>query len=123
MDKEFTEDPDTFVVNRALLRELEKWSGTTVTIYTTSGGASGCGFTGVLTVVNCYIIRLITCIGPGPCCCLGSSCRTPGCPTHFSGRGSRGFDRFDPGLGCITNVGSTVDIPVENIVAFVHNAI
>jgi hypothetical protein len=121
MNGEFTDEVDGFVVNRALLRELEKWSGTTVTIYTTSGGASGCGFTGVLTVVNCFLIRLITCIGPGPCCCLGSSCRTPGCPTHFGGRRlNRGFEQD---LGCITNVGSTVDIPIENIVAFVHNSI
>ncbi len=137
-------------INPGILGELVKWAGTTVTIYTKSGGASGCGFTGVLILCNPCFVRLITCIGPAPCCSLGSSCVTPCCPTFINNetggirksprsgfgdgrRNGRCFSGccggFGRGLGSgavsnvIANVGAVVDIPVESIVAFVHNAI
>jgi hypothetical protein len=119
-----------FSVNDGLIADLAKWSGTTVTIYTTSGGASGCGFTGVLILCDPCFVRLITCIGPAPCCSLGSTCNTCCCPTFnncapnggrgFGGRGCGSSGGFNTG---ICNVGAVVDIPVDRIVAFVHNAV
>ncbi len=116
------ENTEVLFINEEFAEDMARWIGTTVTIYTTSGGASGCGFTGVLTTVDPCFVRLITCLGPGPCCSLGSACQTPGCPTFTGGRdgnrfGNRGFS------GCITNVGSTVVIPMDRIAAFVHCSI
>lgn len=132
MDGEFEPAYGEGFIENGLITELARWSGTTVTIYTTGGGAAGCGFTGVLILCNPCFVRLITCIGPAPCCSLGSTCVTPCCPTFdncspFGRRISAG--KFGVGgFGGVTNnaicnVGATVDIPVEKIVAFVHNAI
>ncbi len=57
---------------------LAKYIGQTVTIFTSSGGESGSGFTGVLMTVNSVFVRLLTRIGPPPGCSLGNSC------TNFS---------------------------------------
>jgi len=85
--------------------------GETVTIFTTSGGASGCGFTGVILKVNPCFVRLICSIGPAPGCALGNAC---------SGlRRDRDFDDFR----CRRGLGSVVDIPIDRIAAFVHNAV
>ncbi|NLO47337.1 MAG: hypothetical protein GX111_03305 [Clostridiales bacterium] len=81
--------------------------GETVTIYTTSGGQSGHGFTGVVLAVDECFVRLITCIGPAPGCALGSAC---------SCNRGRNFGR-------INTVGSVVDIPIDRIAAVVHNAV
>ena len=43
-----------------LLEHMCEFIGETVTIFTTSGGASGCGFTGVLISVNPCFVRLVT---------------------------------------------------------------
>ncbi len=56
---------------------LCRYIGQTVTVFTTSGGASGCGFTGVLMSANECFIRLLTCVGSAPSCPIGSNC--PGC--------------------------------------------
>ena len=40
--------------------DLERFVGQTVTIFTTSGGLSGAGFTGVLAFVDCRTVKLIT---------------------------------------------------------------
>lgn len=118
-----------FNVNDGLIADLSKWAGTTVTIYTTSGGASGCGFTGVLILCDPCFVRLITCLGPAPCCSLGSTCNTCCCPTYDNcapmgkrwggGRGGYGGGHNQ----AICNVGAVVDIPIDRIVAFVHNAV
>jgi hypothetical protein len=116
----------------SIISQLARWSGTTVTIYTTSGGASGCGFTGVLIMCDPCFVRLITCLGPAPCCSLGSTCNTCCCPTfnNCAPNGGRfgGNSRFGGGFGggmnnAVCNVGAVVDIPVDRIAAFVHNAI
>ncbi|MEI6100914.1 MAG: hypothetical protein WCP73_03655 [Eubacteriales bacterium] len=125
-----------FSVNDGLIADLAKWSGTTVTIYTTSGGASGCGFTGVLILCDPCFVRLITCLGPAPCCSLGSTCNTCCCPTFnncaanggrtgggFGGRCSRCGGMTGGANTGICNVGAVVDIPIDRIVAFVHNAV
>lgn len=62
--------PDGFSLARDLVRHI----GQTVTIFTTSGGQSGGGFTGVLASVNDRFVRLITQIGSAPGCALGNCC-------------------------------------------------
>lgn len=94
---------------------IKDFVGETVTIYTTSGGESGEGFTGVVLKVSDCFVRLITRIGPPPGCALGSDC---GCRRHRDFRG----DRFGFG-GFSRNLGSVVDIPLDRIAAFVHNAV
>lgn len=112
---------------------LSRWIGTTVTIFTSSGGESGAGFTGVLLSVNEVFVRLLSRIGPPPGCALGNACTgfTAGDwgGAGFGGIGtgpasvpgaatSGGWDGFP-----VFTVGSVVDIPVASIVAFVHNAV
>jgi len=46
-----------------MIASLERHIGKTVTIFTTSGGISGAGFTGVLACVGGGFVKLITAIG------------------------------------------------------------
>lgn len=121
------------IPNIGFLRELLRFVGETVTIYTTSGGESGMGFTGVLLDVNRDFVRLLTDIGPAPACALGSCCDVR----------SRRDDDYDDDddfdfemdfeedegnnrgrINCgFRNTGAVVDIPVNRIAAFVHNAL
>ncbi|MDR1688525.1 MAG: hypothetical protein LBS21_07930 [Clostridiales bacterium] len=98
---------------RYLLESLASNLGRTVTIFTTSGGLSGGGFTGVLAAVNESAVKLITDIGAAPACALGSSCGSP------SGLGGFG------GCGCGSNnwLGSVTEIPICKIAGFTHSAI
>ena len=91
---------------------LSHYVGQTVTIYTTSGGASGCGLTGVILMCNPCFVRLVTCFGPAPCCALGSQCNICGCPCFSGCKG-----------GTVRTVGSVADIPIDRIASFVHCAI
>lgn len=114
----YMQDPDEgSIMSEYLLDEMAKYIGTTVTIYTASGGESGCGFTGVLSMITPCFVRLITCIGPAPRCSLGSPCtgrrRAGG---NYSGMGGYGN-------GPVNNVGSIADIPLDKIAVFVHNAV
>jgi hypothetical protein len=94
--------------------------GETVTIFTTSGGESGRGFTGVLTIVNPSFIRLVTQIGPGPGCALGNCCDGIMPLRSVEGAQLGGQGRAN----CRSNnLGSIVDIPVDRIAAFVHNTL
>ncbi|MGF7142903.1 hypothetical protein HNQ56_001325 [Anaerotaenia torta] len=88
--------------------ELYRCIGQTVTIFTASGGASGCGFTGVLTYVSPQFVTLVNQFGAPPSnplseavCCRGNS----GC-AEDSGRRS----------------GSACDIPTNMIAGFCHSA-
>ncbi|HWT77049.1 MAG TPA: hypothetical protein VN258_20295 [Mobilitalea sp.] len=117
------------------VRNMCRFIGETVTVFTTSGGASGCGFTGVLVFVDCNIIRLVTDIGAAPtnplssviCSdfdddmslrdCRGSSRSNESFRSSDSFRSSRRSNRRS------RQVGSVVDIPVDRIAAFCHNAI
>ena len=47
----------------ALFADMARFVGRTVTVFTTSGGISGGGFTGVLACVDDRVVRLITRIG------------------------------------------------------------
>ena len=93
---------------------FKAFSGMTVTVYVNGGGISGSGFTGVLLAANDVVVRLLTQPASAPACALGGACDTyikaPAlcavCPNA---------QQFNPG--------TVVEIPIWNIVAFVHNAI
>jgi hypothetical protein len=104
-----------------IIEQLARFIGTTVTIYTTSGGQSGFGFTGVLVCVDPCFIKLIACIGPAPCCALGSACTCGRIGGGFSG-GGFGYGNVTGGP-FINNVGSVVVIPTAAIAGYVHNAV
>lgn len=104
----------------SLLAHMSECIGETVTIFTTSGGISGCGFTGVLISVNSCFIRLVTEQGAAPSNPIAEN--ICGDLSNGAGRGPCGSGR-----GCHDGhsraVGSVCDIPVDCIVAFCHNAV
>ncbi len=129
-----------------LVNDLARHIGQTVTIFTTSGGQSGRGFTGVLASVNCDFVRLVTQIGPAPGCALGNCCeekeerrrrrrdheneeeRFQGAEfdEEFENRDrererERERERFE--CNGRRGLGAVVDIPTDRIAAFVHNAV
>jgi len=55
-----------------LIESMARYIGQTVTIFTTSGGLSGSGFTGVLAAICDGNVKLITDIGAPPACAGGS---------------------------------------------------
>lgn len=90
-----------------LLCHLNRYKGETVTIFTGSGGVSGCGFTGILLSVNYDFVRILTRRGSDPSNPLSNNicCNMKGSDTRRH------------------TVGSVCDIPVCSIVSFCHNAI
>jgi hypothetical protein len=54
-----------------LFADMSRFIGKTVTIFTTSGGISGSGFTGVLACVDENVVKLITRVGAPPACPVG----------------------------------------------------
>ncbi|BCJ97827.1 hypothetical protein [Anaerocolumna chitinilytica] len=101
--------------NQSFCNHICRFIGQTVIVFTTSGGVSGSGFTGVLLSVNCNTVRIDSRRGVAPACPLGDS---------FGG------DTFNNDCGHHNNhhngsrsVGSVCDIPLDSIVAFCHNAI
>ena len=97
-----------FSGNEFFINHIRKFIGQTVTIFTTSGGNSGSGFTGVVLAVNCDFVRLVIQMGSAPTNPLNNnSCYDDG-----------GYDR-----DCCYRVGAVVDIPIDRIASFVHNAI
>jgi hypothetical protein len=110
---------------------LKRYIGETVTIFTTSGGQSGQGFTGVVLAVNDCFVRLITRIGSAPGCALGNACNN-----NYNRVGgysnNRCCDRDYNNCYCNKNynsgsynhtLGSVTDIPIDRIASFVHNAV
>lgn len=81
-----------------LIESLCRYIGQTVTIFTTSGGLSGCGFTGVLAAITDTTVKLITDIGAAPTCPVGSTCGGCGnnnCGCNGNNRGGYGnYGRF-----------------------------
>ncbi|MBH1939394.1 hypothetical protein I5677_00640 [Mobilitalea sibirica] len=73
----------------SLVRHLYEFIGQTVTIFTTSGGPSGCGFTGVILAVNCNYVRLVTQQGTPPTSPLSENI----CPQFAAD------EAFDGGIG------------------------
>ncbi|MCL2189038.1 MAG: hypothetical protein FWC16_08875 [Defluviitaleaceae bacterium] len=120
-----------------LIDSMRRYIGQTVTIFTTSGGLSGNGFTGVLAGICDCTVKLITDIGAPPSCPVGSACcggyggyggyeEVERCETRCGttcretrprpcGYGGRG--RFGGWLGSVT------EIPLEKIASFTHNAL
>lgn len=118
---------DGLVLHGDLTCALEKYIGETVTIFTTSGGMSGCGFTGVLLGVNECFVKLITQIGPAPGCALGNACNGSPYPNGMGcmpdNNNNNMGDMYMHNGYPISSVGSVTDIPVCSIAAFTHNAI
>lgn len=102
------------IMNNYLLDSICRHIGETVTIFTTSGGLSGNGFTGVLAAVNECSVKLITDFGAAPSCPVGSNC---------SGFCNRGNGNCGCKFGGSNILGSVTEIPLEKIVSFTHNAI
>lgn len=103
-----------------LIDHISEFLGETVTIFTTSGGDSGSGFTGVILKANDCFIRLVTRFGSAPSCPISNTC----CGSRFND--DRNFNdgrSFNNGRNRFFTPGSVVDIPVDRIVAFVHNAV
>lgn len=94
----------------SLREDLCRYIGQTVTIFTTSGGCSGSGFTGVLVSVSDCVIRLLVSAGEAPACPIGSSC---------SGYGYNNYNYNYSG----SPLGAIAVIPTNSIAAFTHNAI
>jgi hypothetical protein len=105
------------------LEELCRFIGQTVTIFTTSGGASGCGFTGVLLRVNPCYVTLVNRLGTPPTNPLSDVI----CPDRRNGRDGRDGrecrDGRDMDERPVYVVGSVCDIPIDRIAAFCHNAV
>ncbi len=109
-------------MNESLIEHLSRFVGKTVTIFTTSGGASGCGFTGVLLFVNPCFVRLVIRQGTSPSNPLSESIcgekngedygMMPGCGMHHKKKHHED-----------SMVGSVCDIPIDKIASFCHNAI
>ncbi len=122
-----------FGCNDNLCHLLSKYIGETVTIFTKSGGQSGCGFTGVILGVNECFVRLITRIGPAPGCSLGNSCGSDmgdnnnmhgGYGNGYGCNFNQNYGGYGNGNGIpVYNVGSVTDIPLNSIASFVHNAV
>lgn len=111
--------------NLSLARHLCEFIGETVTIFTTSGGVSGCGFTGCVLSVNQCFVRLITDLGSAPSSPIAENicgdCEGRSRNLGFEGMGGAGIGghkREDH-----RRFGSVCDIPIENIAAFCHNAV
>jgi hypothetical protein len=109
----------------SFVRHIREFVGETVTIFTTSGGASGCGFTGVILSVNQCFVRLVSEQGTPPSNPLAENI----CPDINNGGDMRGpggvgiMSRDHRNHNNMRSVGSVVDIPVDRIAAFVHNAV
>lgn len=108
----------------SLVRHIDRFTGETVTIFTTSGGVSGCGFTGVILSVNSCFVRLVTEQGMAPSNPLAENIcgdfdngDDPGC-RGYNGRGGKGNHNGNHRV-----VGSVCDIPIDRIAAFCHNAV
>ena len=115
--------------NNCIAECMLRYVGQTVTIFTSSGGLSGAGFTGVLACVDGRVARLITAIGAPPSCPIGSSCIGFGGANNFNGFNSfGGFNGFGSGWGIGESflgnpLGSVCEIPISSIVSFTHCSI
>lgn len=94
--------------------DFESYLGQTVTVFVNAGGAAGKGFTGILMGRSEAFIRLLVMPGAPPACSLGNSCgKTAGNELFCA------LCQFNANA----SMGSIVDIPMRNVVAFVHNAV
>ncbi len=105
---------------QALVEHMRRYVTETVTIFTTSGGPTGCGFTGVVLSVNSRFVRLLTDMGFPPANPLPDGM----CGEMETGPAPRGGSSISKGFDHPwRSVGSVCDIPIDMIVAFCHNAV
>jgi len=112
--------------NASLVQHLYQFIGDTVTIFTTSGGLSGNGFTGVLISVNNRFVRLLTHMGDAPTHPIaGSNDTGHGCMPSFGNFAMSDGDSLlnSSKKGSGSRLGSVCDIPIDRIAAFCHNAV
>lgn len=127
---------DGFNNEQSFTRHLCRFIGQTVIVFTTSGGVSGSGFTGVLLSVNCDTIRIDSRQGFTPACPLENSfsadfndndnygCRGRESDRDYNRDYNRDCDRDrDRDRDRKRSAGSVCEIPICSIVAFCHNAI
>jgi len=84
-----------------LVDSMVRHIGQTVTIFTTSGGLSGNGFSGVLLSADCNCVRLLADIGAPPACPIGSSCCGEMGPMGMMNRGEGQFWGNPLGAVCV----------------------
>jgi hypothetical protein len=99
---------------KCLVDSMIRHIGQTVTIFTTSGGLSGNGFSGVLLTADCDCIRLLADIGAPPACPIGSACTDDFGPMGIN-NDMGGFWGNPLGAVCV--------IPTCAVAAFAHHAI
>lgn len=106
---------------------LQNYLGQTVTIFTTSGGVSGSGFTGVLMSIECNFLRLLSQVGSAPSCALGSCCDDfpeEEVQPRLQSNNNSDYQPENNRINCnVSSIGSVVVIPIDLIAAFVHNAV
>jgi hypothetical protein len=112
----FNEGFNNGLGNERFINHIRRFIGETVTIFTASGGESGSGFTGVILAVNCDFVRLVTDQGSAPTSPIEPIYDE--CENNGNYNNNMNYERHH----CY-NVGSVTDIPIEKIVAFVHNAV
>lgn len=96
------------VSNNSVLSELRDNIGRVVTIFTSSGGCSGNGFTGLLTAANSNTCRLVTSV--------------PSAPRHpFGVQNANSF--FNEPNCRDSRFGTVIVIPLNQICAVVSNEI
>ena len=110
-----------------LARHMREFIGETVIVFTEGGGASGCGFEGILLNVNNNFIRIrsnnsfnATPSNPLSETVCGSFVEGNGFDGAFEVQNYGGKGRY---RRCCHNFGAITDIPVNQIVAFTHNAV
>ena len=99
---------------KCLCESMLRHIGQTVTIFTTSGGLSGSGFTGVLLSADAHCVRLLADIGAPPACPVGSACTNDMTPMGINN--DEGFFWGNP-------LGAVCVIPTCAIAVFTHSAI
>lgn len=102
-------DFDEFEENE-LVEHLREFVGRTVTIFTTSGGASGSGFTGVVIRVNDSFVTLLTQVGTVSETVLDDEASTD----------STNDTKVNENCH---HHGVETDIPIDRIAAFEHNVV
>jgi hypothetical protein len=112
----------------SIVDDLSRFIGQTVTIFTTSGGESGSGFTGVLIDIDCDNVKILNHVGAAPDCPLGSNCCRGRGFGNVGGNNNWGFNNWGGnnnwGNGNFINpLGAVTIIPIRTIAAFTHNAI
>lgn len=91
---------------------FDKYIGQTVTVYINAGGAAGNGFTGILISCGNKLIKLLVYPSSKPSCALGDSCQQNITNPFFCSFCPYAENKY---------LGTMVEIPVEGIIAFVHN--